>query len=218
MNMRNHPSRRLPLRKTPIWLDANYRKLSRNAETHVVRYIRRRRWINTTRANLSTSGNRLKLLEHLPEIFKNVPDAFWSPSVYKTLLNALLMTQYPHLQLEPPDGRVMNLVVLSGQPLRIRKPLRPFVQNTPVVEAAAPALKAASNWLKAAPNQRDEYSDLEQLIRTRGEGNGRKLGPIYDRVAELLGYQGGFVLAPNGWSTRANALAKTLRAARTRRT
>lgn len=164
MNMRNHPSRRLPLRKTPIWLDANYRKLSRNAETHVVRYIRRRRWINTTRANLSTSGNRLKLLEHLPEIFKNVPDAFWSPSVYKTLLNALLMTQYPHLQLEPPDGRVMNLVVLSGQPLRIRKPLRPFVQNTPVVEAAAPALSPAGPARVVDENDRPNDEPLERPL------------------------------------------------------
>lgn len=216
VNKRNRPQKKQSVQRNPAWLKADHRKLSRDAEKHVVRYMRLRRWINTTRPNLSTAGNRLTLLKHLPEIFNAVPDAFWSPSVYKTLLRALLMIQYPYLRLEPPEGRVTGLIVLTGEPLRIPKRLRHFVQDTPEVENAAPALQAVSNWLKAPPIQRNEYSDLEQLMKIRTGTTARTLGLVADDVAVLLEYAGEFTLARNGWTTRANALFRTIRASRPR--
>ena len=138
MNKRTRLRKTLPIRKNPAWMNADYRKLARNAETQVVHYMRRMRWIRPTQTNLTTERSRLVLLEHLPEVFAAVPDAFWSPAVHKALLNALLMIQYPHLELLPPDGQVTGLKVQSGNALRIHTRLRPFVKDTPATKAAGP--------------------------------------------------------------------------------
>lgn len=217
MNKRNRPRKKLPIRKKPIWIDANYRKLAREAEAHVVSFMRRKRWIRPTQTSFSTEASRLALLEHLPEVFAAVPDAFWSPAVYKAVQRALLMVQYPHLEV-PTHGPVTSLTIQAGDAWRVPQLLRRFVTATPVTLAAAPALKAASKWLSAPPLLRSQYSDLEQLIRARSKGTGKGLGTIYDNVAELLDYKGSFLPAANGWSSRANALNRTLSAPRRRQT
>jgi hypothetical protein len=217
MNKRNRPRQALPLRNKPIWLDPDYRELTRDAEKHVADYMQGRGWAAPNQIDLTTAEDRLSLLENLPGLLKTVPDALWCPAVYKTLLYALLTVQHPHLELLPPDGPVHELIVRSGKPRDVPKRLRSHVRKTPELTAVAPALRAASKFLAKPLLQRDEYMDLELLMATRQTTTGRKLGHIKDDVASVLGYRSSEAFAKNGLTKRAHSLSKMLLAARKRR-
>lgn len=217
MNKRNRPRQTQPLPSKPIWHDADYRELTRNAERHVADYMQGRGWAAASPADLMTAEDRLSLLENLPGLLRTVPDALWCPAVYRTLLYALLTVQYPHLELLPPTGPVHDLIVWSGKPREVPKRLRSRVRKTPMLKAVAPALRAASKFLANPSIQRDEYTDLELLMEARRTTTHRKLGHIKDDVASVLGYRSGEEFAKNGLTKRANSLSKMLLAARKRR-